>query len=78
MIPLMYPLTAALHAFVYDGKVWFGIVEEKSKCFVKFMPSSRSKHLFFPKRDYTCWVHENDIHFTIDPPTLTSGRGYSI
>lgn len=69
---------------MYDGKVWFGIVEEKSEefgdFFIKFMhPTSRSSKFIFPESDDACWVLGNDILCTIGPPTLTTERGgYSI
>ena len=53
-------------ACMYEGKVWFGNVEERSEefgdCFIKFTHLSGGvKRFIFREKDDTCWVCENDI-----------------
>ena len=64
-------------ACIYDKKVWYGIVNDISEKFgdllIKFMhPSGPMNKFVFPEVDDTCWI------CTIDPPSLTSSRGYTL
>ena len=68
---------------MYDKKVWYGTVNDISEEFgdllIRFMhPSSGMNKFVFPESDDTCWIEESDILCTIDPPSLTSSRGYTI
>ena len=70
-------------ACMYDKKVWYGIVNDISEEFgdllIKFMhPSGPMNKFVIPEVDDTCWIEESDILCTIDPPSLTSSRGYTL
>ena len=70
-------------ACMYDIKVWYGIVNDISEEFgdllIKFMhPSGPMNTFVLPEVDDTCWIEESDILCTIDPPSLTSSRGYTL
>ena len=72
-------------ACMYDKKVWYGTVNDISEEFgdllIRFMHPSGGMNQFlfvFPESDDTCWIEESDILCTIDPPSLTSPKGYTI
>ena len=67
--------------FVYDKKIWFGIVEEFDDFFVNFLEPSATfgiRSYNFPTRKDTCSVPRDSILAIMSPPLKGGTRLQSI
>ena len=84
--PAIEPIVISVNSFVvclYDDENWIGLIEEvdndQRDAKIRFMhPKCIARSYFWPVKDDTCWVPDENIICNIGVPTTVTGRQYKL
>ena len=84
--PASEPIVISVNSFVvclYDDENWIGLIEEvdndQRDAKIRFMhPKCIARSYFWPVKDDTCWVPDENIICNIGVPTTVTGRQYKL